>query len=93
MAFPAVVVEISTEFKQWVLNSYTNKPYWTRISEKIDENSNLNEVNRMDYPYKKIWNLIYYDDLKLGPRLCIPLSLEGEVFQKAYNNLGHSEYT
>ena len=47
----------------------------------------------MDYPYKKIWNLIYYDDQQLGPQLCIPSLLEGEVFQKVHDDLGHPEYT
>ena len=90
-AHPITLVELSEDFKKQLIQGYTADPHWTQIHRMLDTNTRLGE-NTADLPYKVVRELIYFKDIELGLRLCIPESLIPEVFQLAHDELGHQGY-
>ena len=56
------------------------------------DNNTLGD-NIAKLPYRIINELLYFNDDERGLRLCIPTSIEQEVFQLAYNKIGYPGYT
>lgn len=86
-----VLVEMSPEFRQRVMDGYTTEARWQRISDMITRNDAL-DTNAAALPYTRIRGLIYYKDIEKGHRLCIPSYLYGDVFTLAHDSMGHPGY-
>lgn len=56
------------------------------------QNKDLGE-NAAKVLYKIVDDLLYFDDDEKGLRLCVPSSLEEEVFKLAHDEMGHPGYT
>ena len=88
--FPVSLVEISEEFRKRLRDGYENDKPWQRVLQMINDNDNLGQ-NAAKLPYRLIDSLLYFaDEGRL--RLCIPASVEKEVFQLAHDELGHPGY-
>ena len=88
--FPVSLVEVSEDFRRRLLDGYQNDKPWQRILQMVKDNDNLGD-NAAKLPYKLIDGLLYFaDEGRL--RLCIPASVEKEVFQLAHDELGHPGY-
>ena len=90
-AHPVTLVELSDEFKTRLIQGYSDDPRWTRIRDMVTANADLRE-NAAVIPYKMLQQLIYFDDVELGLRLCIPEPLVQEVFRLAHDEVGHQGY-
>ena len=55
------------------------------------QNKDLGE-NAVKVPYKIVDDLLYFDNDEKGLRLCVPSSLEEEVFKLAHDEMGHPGY-
>ena len=90
--YPVSLVEISPEFRQRLIDGYDTEPRWTRVRQMVRDNNALGD-NAAKLPYRIINELLYFNDDERGLRLCIPTSIEQEVFQLAYDEMGHPGYT
>ena len=57
----------------------------SRASDDLRENADV-------LPYKIVDELLYFDDVEKGVRLCIPSAIEKEVFQLEHDEMGHPGY-
>ena len=88
--FPVSLVEVSSEYRQRLLEGY-REPRWTRVLQTLRENDALGS-NAAALPYRVINDLLYFDDDERGLRLCIPSSMEADVFKLAHDEMGHPGY-
>ena len=65
---------------------------WIRIKNTIDQNKSLDPDNHTKLPYQLMDQLLYFDDDKKDLRLCIPTSIDEEVFKPAHDEFGHPGY-
>lgn len=89
-AFPVSLITVSEAFRRRLLEGY-KEPRWTRVIAMVKENDKLEE-NAAKLAYKLIDDLLYFDDDENGLRLCIPSSMEAEVFKLAHDEMGHPGY-
>ena len=90
--FPISVVQMSPEFRQRILDRYAGSR-WERVINRVKENDKLDNDNATKLPYKLVDDLLYFDDEERGLRLCIlSHEIEKEVFQLAYDEMGHPGY-
>ena len=90
-AYPVSLITVSDAFRKRLYEGYNNEPRWTRIINMVKANDDLGD-NAAALPYKMVDGLLYFDDDEKGLRLCIPSSMEKEVFQLAHDELGHPGY-
>lgn len=88
--FPATLVTMSPEFRRRLLDGY-QEPRWARVRNLIQQNDALEE-NAAKMPYKIVDDLLYFDDEEKGLRLCVPSTMEAEVFKLAHDEMGHPDY-
>ena len=89
-AYPVSLIQVSDSFKQRVKNGYS-EPRWQRIRRIIEHNKALDE-NAAMLPYELIDGLLYCKGEYGNLRLCIPSTLEKEVFTLAHDEMGHPGY-
>lgn len=90
LAFPISIVEIGSDFKQRIQDSYKTDVRCKTIFELLANNNELDQ-NSADLPFE-IQNDILYakpDEMHDRRRPVIPKSLQGEVFRQVHDNLGH----
>ena len=88
--FPVSLVEMNDDFRQRLLRGY-QEPRWARVITMVKENGALGD-DAADLAYKLVNDLLYFNDDERGLRLCIPSSMEHEVFKLAHDEMGHPGY-
>ena len=92
--FRATLVELSDAFKEEIKKAYQGDKHWKEILEMLKRPTNDDPANsRAGLRFKLLGELIYYTNHADGrERLCIPNSLEQEVFKLAYDEQHHGGY-
>ena len=90
-AFPVSLITVSEAFRKRLLDGYHNEPRWSRIIDIVNANEELGD-NAATLPYQVVDGLLYFNDDEKGLRLCIPSTMESEVFQLAHDEMGHPGY-
>ena len=88
--FSINLVEMSSEFRQRLLNSY-QEPRWTRVLQIIRKNQIFDE-NVVKLLYRLIDEILYFDNNEKDLRLYISSTIKVEVFKLVYNEIDHSDY-
>ena len=87
-----ILVKMSFNFCQCILDRYIKKSHWQQIINIIQHNNALDSGNAATLSYMCIQELLYYKDIKKRHQLCIFTYLYEEVFILAHNFMNHLRY-
>ena len=88
-SFPVSLITVSEGFRKRLIEGY-QEPRWTKVIATVKANDDLG-ANAAKLPYKLVDDLLYFDGER-GLRLCLPTSMEAEVFKLAHDEMGHPGY-
>ena len=98
-AYQNTIIAMSPEFRDQILDGYAKEPSWRDILTMLkeltsrvanEEASNGSKPVRTGIDFKVVDGLIYYTGTNGRDRLCIPKSLEGEIFRQAHDENHHA---
>ncbi len=92
--YMASLIQMTPDFRQKIKDGYTKDKHWTelllQLKKEVDYNKKATVRTPSTLPYKVIDDLIYVDGRGHRlPRLCIPPSLEKDIFKMAHDDLGY----
>ena len=92
-SFPVSLITVSEDFRKRLLEGYQQEPRWTKVIATVEANNDLG-TNAAKLPYQLVDDLLYFNDPdpERGLRLCLPTSMEAEVFKLAHDEMGHPGY-
>ena len=90
-SFPVSLITISEGFRKRLLDGYQQEPRWIKVMATVKANNDLGD-NAAKLPYQIEDDLLYFNDPDKGLRLCLPASMEAEVFKLAHDEMGHPGY-
>jgi hypothetical protein len=91
--FHAIIVKMSDDFKDRIKAAYQADPLWERVlavvsGKRQDDEDPTRPMRGLRFLYKT--GLIYYWDRQDGSeRLCIPKSMEHEIYKQAHDDCYH----
>lgn len=98
-AFHATLVALSDDFKNRLRNAYESEPHWQRIlamlkgaaSDDLDALNSTNHLRGINFVTRE--DLLYFvDPITQAEKLCIPSSMQQEVFEMAHDRHLHQGY-
>ena len=104
--YNAILIEMSDDFKTKLKKAYTEDKHWTKVIKLLKRQSSVQaeepdnkpdptnipaEYGRYKIKFRLEDDLLYYIADKKR-RLCIPSSMDGEIFIIAYNLAGYSGF-
>lgn len=94
LAFPTSIVQLSTNFLNRLKGAYQRDIRCKKIIKVIQKNDEQ-EANGSDLPFQITEGILYAkaDDIHAEARPVIPREMAKEVFEMAYDQLGHLDFT